>query len=71
MARTLEAETPWLTYEEAERYTGVERTSIWRAMRAGKLRAGRAGRAVRFHREDLDRWLRGEHPEPAGDEQGL
>jgi excisionase family DNA binding protein len=71
MARTLETGTSWLTYEEAEEYTGVERTTIWRAMRTGKLRAGRAGRAVRFHRDDLDAWLRGEHSGPAGDGQRL
>jgi len=67
MARTLETGTPWLTYEEAEEYTGVERTTIWRAVRAGKLRVGRAGRAVRFHRDDLDTWLRSEAS--ASDEQ--
>lgn len=68
MARTLEAETPWLSYDQAEEYTGVQRTTLWLATRAGKLRVGRA---VRFHREDLDRWLRGEHPESAGNEQNL
>jgi excisionase family DNA binding protein len=67
MARTLETETPWLSYREAEAYIIVERTTIWRAVRAGKLRPGRAGRAVRFHRDDLDAWLRSEAP--ASDEQ--
>jgi len=37
----LETETPWLSYDQVEEYTGVERTTIWRAMRTGKLRAGR------------------------------
>ena len=67
MARTMKPERPWLSYREAEAYIGVERTTIWRAVRAGKLRPGRAGRAVRFHRDDLDAWLRSEAP--AGDEQ--
>jgi excisionase family DNA binding protein len=67
VASTLDTETPWLSYREAEAYIGVERTTIWRAVRAGKLQAGRAGRAVRFHRDDLDTWLRSEAP--ADDEQ--
>jgi excisionase family DNA binding protein len=49
--------TPYLTYEEAARYCNVERTTIYRAMKAGQLRASGPGMAVRFHRDALDSWM--------------
>ncbi len=53
----------WLNYEQAAEYCGVERTTIWRAVKRGKLSAGGVGRAVRFERAELDRWMRGAHVE--------
>ena len=53
-------ERVWMTYEQAAEYTGLDRTTLWRAVRRGTLRAGGARRAVRFYRDDLDTWLRGE-----------
>jgi len=50
-------DTPYLTYEEAARYCNVERTTIYRAMKAGQLRASGPGMAIRFHRDALDRWM--------------
>jgi excisionase family DNA binding protein len=50
-------DTPYLTYEEAARYCNVERTTIYRAKKAGQLRASGPGMAVRFHRDELDRWM--------------
>jgi excisionase family DNA binding protein len=50
--------TPYLTYEAAARYCNVERTTIYRALKAGHLRASGPGSAVRFHRDDLDTWMR-------------
>jgi excisionase family DNA binding protein len=50
------AGSPYLTYEEAARYCNVERTTIWRAAKAGRLQASGPGMAVRFHRDELDRW---------------
>lgn len=51
-------ESPYLTYEEAARYCNVERTTLYRAMKAGRLKASGPGMAVRFHRDDLDAWMR-------------
>lgn len=59
MTITETRERTWLSYAEAERYTGVHRTTIWRAVKAGELKASGPGRAVRFHRDDLDEWMRG------------
>jgi excisionase family DNA binding protein len=50
-------DSPYLTYEAAARYCNVERTTIWRAVRASRLRASGPGTAVRFHRDELDRWM--------------
>jgi excisionase family DNA binding protein len=50
-------DSPYLTYEEAARYCNVERTTIWRAVKSGRLQACGPGMAVRFHRDELDRWM--------------
>ena len=49
--------SPYLDYELAAAYCNVNRTTIWRAVKAGKLRASGPGMAVRFHRDELDRWM--------------
>ena len=50
-------DTPYFTYEEAARYCNVERTTIYRAMKVGRLRASGPGSAVRFRVDELDRWM--------------
>jgi excisionase family DNA binding protein len=50
-------ESPYLTYEVAAAYCNVDRTTIWRAVKAGQLQASGPGTAVRFHRNELDRWM--------------
>jgi excisionase family DNA binding protein len=51
-------ESPYFTYEGSARYCNVERTTIYRAVKAGRLRTSGPGSAVRFHRDDLDAWMR-------------
>lgn len=51
-------ESPYLTYEQAATYCNVERTTLYRATKVGRLRASGPGMAVRFHRDDLDAWMR-------------
>ena len=48
----------WLTYSQAEGYTGLDRTTLWRAVRRGDLQVGGVGRAPRFHVDDLDEFMR-------------
>ena len=50
-------ESPYLDYERAAAYCNVNRTTIWRAVKAGRLRASGPGTAVRFHRDELNRWM--------------
>jgi excisionase family DNA binding protein len=56
MAATV-AQSPYLDYERASTYCNVNRTTIWRAVKAGRLRASGPGTAVRFHKDELDRWM--------------
>lgn len=52
------AQSPYLNYAQAAAYCNVERTTLYRAMTADRLKASGPGSAVRFHRDDLDRWMR-------------
>lgn len=49
--------SPFLTYEEAASYCRVNRTTVWRAVKQGSLKASGPNMAVRFHRDELDRWM--------------
>ena len=49
--------SPYLTYEEAARYCNVERTTLYRAVKADRLQASGPGSAIRFHRDELDRFM--------------
>jgi excisionase family DNA binding protein len=49
--------SPYLTYGQAAAYCNVERTTLYRAMKASRLKASGPGSAVRFHRDELDRWM--------------
>ena len=49
--------SPFYTYARAAAYCNVERTTLYRAMKAGRLRASGPGTAVRFHRDELTRWM--------------
>ncbi len=51
------ANSPYLTYSEAAHYCRVNRTTLWRAVKAGLLRESGPGSAVRFRRDELDRWM--------------
>jgi len=50
-------EQAWLSYPEAERYSGLSRTTLWRAVSRGEVKAARVGRAVRISRSELDRFM--------------
>jgi excisionase family DNA binding protein len=52
-------ERVWMNTRQAAEYAGVDPSTLWRARQRGELKAGGVGRAVRFERAELDRWLRG------------
>lgn len=39
----------WVSYPEAERYSGLSHTTLWRYVTGGELKAARVGRSVRIH----------------------
>jgi len=47
----------YLTYEEAAQYTNVSAVTLWRAVQDGRLKPAGPGRAVRFHKDELDRFM--------------
>jgi excisionase family DNA binding protein len=50
-------QSPYLEYTQAAAYVNVNRVTIWRAVRAGHLRASGPGKAIRFRRDHLDSWM--------------
>ncbi len=56
-------EQEWVSYPEAERYSGLSHTTLWRYVSAGKLKAARVGRSVRIHLPSLEAFME----EKAGD----
>ena len=47
----------WLRYPEAERYSGLGRSTLWKLVRAGDVRAAKVGKAVRISRRSLDEYM--------------
>jgi excisionase family DNA binding protein len=47
-----------VTYRQAEQYSGLSRTTLWRLVSAGDVEAAKVGRAVRINRESLDAYMR-------------
>lgn len=51
----------WLSVVEAQRYTGVAKTTIYAALQTGDLLGSQRGKngKWRIHVGDLDTWMRG------------
>jgi hypothetical protein len=49
--------SPYFDYAGAEEYTTLHRITLWRAVKAGRLKASGYGWAVRFHVQDLDEFM--------------
>jgi excisionase family DNA binding protein len=47
----------WLTYAEAQAVSGLGRTTLWKLLNSGAIKAARVGRAVRINRRSLDGYL--------------
>jgi excisionase family DNA binding protein len=50
-------ERSYLTYDEAAYYTNLSPVTLWRAVRDGRLKPAGPGKAVRFHKDELDRFM--------------
>ena len=47
----------WVSYPEAERYSGLSHTTLWRYVTSGDLKAARVGRSVRIHLPTLREFM--------------
>lgn len=57
----------WVTYPEAERYSGLSHTTLWRYVTSGKLKAARVGRSVRIHLPSLREFMEAASEEAVGE----
>jgi excisionase family DNA binding protein len=55
---TVVEEAAWLSYPEAQRFSGLGRTKLWKLISAGEVEAAKVGRAVRISRPSLDAYLK-------------
>jgi excisionase family DNA binding protein len=47
----------WLRYPEAERYSGLGRSTLWKLVKNGQVNAAKVGNAVRINRHSLDEYM--------------
>jgi excisionase family DNA binding protein len=47
----------WVSYSEAERYSGLSHTTLWRYVTNGELKAARIGRSVRIYLPSLREFM--------------
>ena len=47
----------WVNYTEAERYSSLSHTTLWRYVNSGELKAARVGRSVRIHLPSLREFM--------------
>jgi excisionase family DNA binding protein len=50
----------WLRYPEAERYSGLGRSTLWKLAKGGHIQSARVGKAVRISRWSLDKYMHGQ-----------
>jgi excisionase family DNA binding protein len=52
-----EVQPAWLRYPEAERYSGLGRSTLWKLVKDERIRAAKVGKAVRINRHSLDEYM--------------
>jgi excisionase family DNA binding protein len=57
MLLTEQVTPEWISYPEAERYSGLSHTTLWRRVSSGELKAARIGRSVRIHLPSLREFM--------------
>jgi excisionase family DNA binding protein len=50
-------DSPYLTTTEAAAYCRINRSTLWRAVKAGRLKQYGPGTAIRFRRDELDHFM--------------
>ncbi len=57
----------WISYPEAERYSGLSHTTLWRYVTNDQLKATRVGRSVRIHLPSLREFMEQASEEAVGE----
>lgn len=58
-------EAGWLSYPEAQKFSGLGRTKLWELVSSGEVQAAKVGRAVRINRRSLNEYMeRNSYVEP-------
>ena len=60
MSTAQEVQPEWLRYSEAERYSGLGRSTLWKLACSGDVRAAKVGKAVRISRRSIDEYMVGQ-----------
>jgi excisionase family DNA binding protein len=47
----------WINYPEAERYSGLSHTTLWRYVGRGDIKAAKIGRSVRINLRSLREFM--------------
>jgi excisionase family DNA binding protein len=48
----------WLRYPEAERYSGLGRSTLTKLVSFGEIKAAKVGKSVRINRASLEEYMR-------------
>jgi excisionase family DNA binding protein len=71
MEETPQIKPEWISYRDAMKITGLSRVTLWKMTRDGLIPASKQGRAVRLHRESLDKVMwRGTEADATGVDLG-
>lgn len=63
----VEQVTPeWVSYPEAERFSGLSHTSLWRRVKSGEVKSARVGRSVRINLPSLREFMEAASEEVVG-----
>lgn len=54
---TVVEEAAWLSYPEAQQFSGLGRTKLWELISTGEVKAAKVGRAVRINRRSLNEYM--------------
>jgi len=55
---TTNVKQEWLTYRDAQTLSRLGRTTLWKLVSTGEIKAARVGRAVRIERESLTAYMK-------------
>jgi excisionase family DNA binding protein len=52
----------WMTVEETAKYLGIGKSKLYELAQAGEIPRHKVGKAWKFHRDDLDAWVKASRP---------